>query len=225
MYTSGTTVLGMTDRRLEPELGSAMTQSAVALSSALVSRGPSQTAMACYKQMIYQLGEDGPDRKDTVLFDGGVVLRHFAGREMRDFEKMLPSVARDPKLLETIESRFSELKCSQLEVMFNVGSAARGATRGDSARRISWINALGNVALTDRQDANLREVYAHKLEFDGDEKTIRVFGDSERSVDAKVYDQNPETGRMNVPVIGPELIIDLRTNTIQGRQLRGRIGT
>jgi hypothetical protein len=225
--TVGETVLGMTDYRLRREGESA--SSSLDVPSSLLARGPSQTAMVCHQGLVYMLGEEGPERRDSALLEGGVALRRVAGRKIEDLEQMLPDVVRNPELLKNLESRNSWLFCDRLEVLFAVGDAARtpallGSTRG--SLRLSWFNALGNVYFRDQQERSIREVYAHQLEYDGGNAIVRALGLSEEGIDARIYDEDPQSGRFNIPAQGPALIWHIDTNTIEAEEgIRGRIGT
>jgi hypothetical protein len=223
--TSGMTKLLMTDRRLRGERD---TQgAALGIPSALMSRGPSQTAMECRRGLIYVLGEEGPQRKDSVLMEGSVRFRHVTGREMVGLEQMLPEIAAKPELLEALKSRNSYMECDRLEGIFVVGSEARGQ-RGDFTLRpslqLSWLNARDDVYLRDQQGAAIRSVYAHQLEFDRPNGVIRVLGLEEEGIDARIYDENATSGRFSIPAISPEIIIDLETNTVRTKEVRGRAG-
>ncbi len=222
--TIGETQLLMTDCRL----AEVESTSALNIASALMTRGPSQTAMVCHQGLVYVLGEDGPQRKDSVLLEGGVALRHVAGREIIDIEQLLPDVVKDPELLKNLENRNARLDCDRLEVLFAAGDATLTPAllgRSRDSMQLSWFNALGNVSLRDQQDDNIREVYAHQLEYDGANAIIRVLGLPEEGIDARVFDANPKTGRFNMPAAGPEIIINLKAKTIEARDLRGRAGT
>jgi len=222
--TIGETQLLMTDCRL----AEVESTSALDIASALMTRGPSQTAMVCHQGLVYVLGEDGPQRKDSVLLEGGVALRHVAGREIIDIEQLLPDVVKDPELVRNLETRNARLDCDRLEVLFEAGEAplASGVFSGSrTSLRLSWFNALGNIYLRDQQDDNIREIYAHQLEYDGANAIIRVLGLPEEGINARVFDENPKTGRFSMPAAGPEIIINLKAKTIEARDLRGRAGT
>jgi hypothetical protein len=223
LRTSGQTTLLLTDRRLRG--GADATRSALGIPSALVTRGPSQTAMQCRRSLMYVLGKEGPQRQDSVLFEGRVRFRHVAGREMVNLEQMLPEVVRDPALLETLETRNTYVECDRFEGLFTAEQEAQPAETMRRLRpslQLSWLNARGNVYLRDQHEDSIREVYAHQLEFDRPGGLIRVLGLPEAGIDARVYDENSKTGRFSMPVIAPEVTIDLKTNTIRGRQIRGQ---
>jgi lipopolysaccharide export system protein LptA len=221
----GETVLGMTDYRLSPETESA--GASVDFSSSLMSRGPSQTAMVAHQGLVYMLGEEGAGRQDSALLEGGVALRRVAGGEIVDLERMLPDVAKDPELLKNLDSRNSRLDCDRLEVLFAAGDNTLGPAPLGSGRgslRLSWFNAFGNVYFRDQQNDSIREVYAHQLEYDRANVIMRVLGLPEEGIDARVYDQNRKTARLNMPISGSEIIINLQTGTIDAKDVRGRTG-
>ncbi|MBU0616688.1 MAG: hypothetical protein KKI02_03125, partial [Planctomycetes bacterium] len=225
--TIGQTVLGMTDYRLRRAPDAA--GRARDISSSLLTRGPSQTAMACRKGLVYALGEEGPGRQDSAVLDGGVTLRHVAGHEIKELEQMLPDVAKDPELLKNLESRNSWLFCDRAEVLFTVGDASLTRTLPGGERdtmQLSWFNALGNVFLRDQQDDNIREVYAHQSEYDRASEIVRLLGQPEEDLNARVYDQDPTSGRLNIAAEGPVLIWHIDTNTIEAEEgIRGKVGT
>ncbi len=226
--TVGETALLMTDRRLRDDAGRAGAE--LGFPSALMSRGPSQTAMSCARGLTYVLGEEGPHRKDSVLLEGGVRFRHVTGRKMHGFEQLLPEAAADPAILERheIRNRNISMDCHRLEGVFAAADESEGARRAALDLRpslqVSLLNAHGNVYVCDQQDAVVREVYAHQLEFNRPQGVIRVLGSPGGLTNAKVYEENRETGRTTGPVVFPEIIIDLKTNTIHGRDIRGRAG-
>ena len=225
--TIGETVLGMTDYRLRRESDAASRPRDI--SSSLLTSGPSQTAMGCRKGLIYALGEEGPGRQDSALLEGGVTLRHVAGQEIKELEQMLPDVARDPELLKNLDSRNSWLFCDRAEVLFTVGDASLTRTLPGGERdtmQLSWFNALGNVFLRDQQDDNIREIYAHQSEYDRASEIVRLLGLPEEGLDARVYDENPTSGRLNIAAEGPVLIWHIDTNTIEAEEgIRGKVGT
>lgn len=220
--TSGNTTLLMTDRRLRGEAG--LTRAALGIPSALMDRGPSQTAMQCSGSLFYVLGEEGPQREDSVLFEGGVRLRHVAGREMVNLEQMLPEVAANPELLVNLKSRNTYMECDRLEGVFAATEEARDSLGLRPSLQLSLLNAYGNVYLRDQQSATIRSIYAHQVDVDLPQRVVRVLGLPSAGIDARVYDENPETGRFNGPIQFPEIIIDLDTNTIRGRGVRGQAG-
>jgi hypothetical protein len=223
--TIGETVLGLADYRLRSEGAGAGPP--IDFSSSLMSRGPSQTAMVCHQGLVYMLGEEGPERRDSALLEGGVTLRRVAGGEIVNLEQMLPDVAQDPGLLENLESRNSRLDCDRLEVLFAAGDSTLTPALLGSSRdslRLSWFNALGNVYFRDQQDDSIREVYAHQLEYDRANVVMRVLGLPEEDISARVYDANRETGRLNMPISGAEILINLESGTIDAKQVRGRTG-
>ena len=221
VHTVGETTLLMTDRRLHADQDEA--RQTLGLPSALMTRGPSQTAMKCDKGMTYVVGDEGPDAQDQVLFEGGVVFRHVAGREMVNLEQMLPDVIAYPELLAQLKSRNTYMECDRLECGLAAGSPAEGNRAADSAMgarlRLSWLIASGNVYLRDQQESVIRTVHARQVEFDRPRSIVRVLG--WQGVDARIYSENPETGQFDIPAIGPEFIVDLENNTIQAGETRG----
>lgn len=216
--TTGRTTLLVTSRRMEQTSAEAAEQ-ALGVPSALLSRGPSQTAMQCDGSMTYVLGE-GPDRRDIVLFRDGVVLAHVAGREIPNLMDMIPQLADDPERLASLESRKSRLECQRLECAFSVTGDNRDANlAGTAPLQLSWLMASGDVWLRDEQNAGIREVFAEHLDFNRDQSIIDVIGTDE--IDARIYYQNTETGAFAIPAVGRQFTIDLRTNTVRADRTRG----
>jgi lipopolysaccharide export system protein LptA len=221
VHTVGETTLLMTDRRLSHDQDE--TRQTLGLPSALMTRGPSQTAMKCDKGMTYVVGDEGPAAQDQVLFEGGVVFRHVAGREMVNLEQMLPDVIAYPDLLAQLKSRNTYMECDRLEC----GLAASGPAEGERATgsavevrlRLSWLIASDNVYLRDQQESVIRTVHARQVEFDRLRSIVRVLG--WQQVHARIYSENSETDQFDIPAIGPEFIIDLENNTIQAGETRG----
>lgn len=217
--TRGETTLLMTDRR--PAAADDTRAAPLGLPSALMTRGPSQTAMRCSRSLLYVLGPEGPERTDSVLLEGAVRFRHVAGRQMARLREMLPEVARDPERLARLTDRNIYLECGRLEGLFAVGGAGSGGPLPRSLQPV-WLNARENVYLRDQQEANIRSVYARQLQYDRTDGVIRVLGGSGPEALARVYDENRQTGRFSIPAVSPEIVIDLTTNTIRARQIRGQ---
>jgi hypothetical protein len=223
--TVGETVLGLTDRRLRDDADS--TRVEPGFPSALMTRGPSQTVMWCQRGLTYVLGEEGPQRRDSVLLEGGVVFRHVTGRDMAQLEQWMPELVSDPDFSKThkIKNRNIELRCGRLEGAFVAADKSGGRRARLDLRpslQVSLLNARDNVYVRDQQDAVVREVFAHQLEFDRASAVLRVLGLPEAGIMATVYDQNLETGRFSMPATGPEIIVNLETNTVRAKQIRGR---
>jgi hypothetical protein len=189
----------------------------------MISRGPSQTAMQADGSMTYVIGPAGPQRRDTVLFEGGVFFVHRAGREMVDFEKLFPEIVRDPNRLAQVKSRNTRLQCQRLECEFVSGSgaapSAAAAGIAGGSMRLNWLLASGDVYLRDVQGGNVRTVTSDRAEFDRTRSAVLVNGSS--GADARVYDENPETGKMSEPIVAREIVIDLERNTVQTGAARG----
>jgi lipopolysaccharide export system protein LptA len=157
--TQGETNLLVTNRRLPSDAASQPAET-LGLPSALITRGPSQTAMSCVQGMTYALGDDGPTRSDSAVFEGSVVFVHRAGREMVHLEQMLPEVQNNPELLANLKSRNTLLTCDRLECGFSVEGAQPGRAAGPlSSRdtRLSWLLASGNAELLDVREVLAKE--------------------------------------------------------------------
>ncbi|TWT41275.1 OstA-like protein [Phycisphaerae bacterium RAS1] len=215
--TAGQTVLLTTNRRLAGD-AEAVREAAGAASS-LIGGGPSQTAMQCDEGMTYTLGADGPNRRDLVLLSGGVRFVHRAGREMLNIEEVLPQLRGDSKSLAELKSRRTTLNCDRLECEFIAEPAAdRGQAPGGAPLRLAWIMAGGSAYLRDQQGAGVREVIGETLEFSREAGLVRVRG-SERS-QARIYFENAATGQHDQPMVGNELVIDLKTNAVRAGPLQ-----
>ena len=210
--TLGQTSLYMIDRRLDAE-------ESAAGPSALVSRGPSQTILRSERALTYSLGADGPQRLDRVILEGDVRFRRVTGEELLDLERMLPRRAQDPALHRQLETRNTYLESDRLECELRADAAGPGG--GRSALALSWIGASGDVYLRDQRGDDVRSVETDRLEFDRLQGLVRVLGEGGRL--ARVYNENLRTGRLDVPVVGPELLIDLRANTVRTQRIQGTI--
>lgn len=211
----GQTRLYLINRRLREDAAAA--GEAVGVPSALMSRGPSQTVLSASRSMTYSLGREEAGRRDRVVFEGGVRFRHVTGREMVELEKMLPQVRADPKLLEQLRDRNVYLESERLECEF---VAADGEGRR-AALQLAWLIATGQVYLRDQQEDAIRSVEAAQIEFDRGQSLVRVLGGEGRA--ARVYNENRRTRRLDVPVIGPEVVIDMQSNTIRAGSIRGEV--
>ncbi|MEP0848728.1 MAG: hypothetical protein HRF50_18125 [Phycisphaerae bacterium] len=220
LRTTGETTLLMTSRQLDVD--AAAVREATGLPSSLMSRGPSQTAMRCARSMTYVLGPDGPQRRDSVLFEGEVRFRHVAGRQMVGWEELLPEASRNPELLKKVRDRNTYMECDRLEGAFVSPEQRPGA--GAAARSnlsLAWLNAIGNVYMRDEQGPGVREIQAHQVEFDRPNGKVRVLGNKQDGRLARVWYQNTQTGQFDNPAAGPEFIIDLNTNTLKAGATTG----
>jgi len=191
----------------------------VGVPSALMSRGPSQTVLSADRSMTYSLGREEVGRRDRVVFEGGVRFRHVTGREMVQFEKMLPPGREDPRLLEQLRDRNVYLESERLEGEFVAEAAGDGGQQ--AALQLVWMIATGRVYLRDQQEDAVRSVDAAQIEFDRSQSLIRVLGGE--GLAARVYNENRRTRRLDVPVVGPEIVIDMQNNTIRTRAIRGEV--
>ena len=221
IHTTGHTVLGMTNRR--GAAGKAGARPMLGVSSALVSTGPSITAMSCDSGLIYALGKDGPQRRDTVLFRDKVQFQHVAVTRAADLEPTLRRIIEHGGPLHNIPGRHTIVTCDRLEVAFEV-TAGAASSLGTAKMQLTWLNATGNVRLRDQQGADVRTIYAHQLEYDAKDKLAWVLGDPQRGIMARIFDENLETHRLNRPAVGPKFILNLQTRTIETGAVRGRVG-
>lgn len=219
--TTGQTVLLTTNRRLN--MDAEALREAAGSASALIGGGPSQTAMECHDGMTYTLGSDGPGRRDIALFTGEVRFIHRAGRDMLRLEEVLPQLRDDPRSLARLKSRITTLNCERLECEFIADSAdsgrpASGRSRPAAPLQLAWIMASRNAYLRDQQGPAIREVIGDTLEFSREAGLVRVRG-SEQS-QARIYFENAETGQHDQPMVGNELVIDLKTNAVRAGPVR-----
>lgn len=213
IQTVGTTNLYMEDRRM---VGSAPpTGASLGLPSAFLSNGPSQTAMQCSRAMTYVIGEDGPNRHDSVFFDGGVIFRHVTGRDMVNFNEMLPEARNQPDVLASLKNRNAYLMCDRLEGDFAVGLAGDREAGLPARMNLNSLNAVGQVYLRDQRDNWAVTVDATRLELDRNGGIVRVLGDESTGADARVTEERPGAEVFNTPAVGREIIIDLNSNTIR----------
>lgn len=189
----------------------------------MLPRGPSQTVLRCERGLVYTLGpdSDGP-RVDTISLDGGVKMRHVAGREMVNLEQMLPQVARDPAQLARLTSRNTYLEADQVTGSL-IGAAAGGGAAGATGAGLQMqrLNATGRVFLSDQLRDSIRSLEAARVEFDRVESLIRVFGDS--TADARIFNQDRRSGQLDTPFVGPEASIDLKTNAVRAGRFSGQV--
>lgn len=220
--TTGKTTLLITDRRLR---GLEEESSRAGLPSALMTRGPSQSAMQCESGMTYRIGQEGTIRTDNVLFERAVIFVHRAGREMVALEDMLPQLQNDKELLAKLKSRNTYLECDRMEVAFqsrgNAESAGGGSGALASGMRLNALITSGNTYLVDREGAGVRTVHADRMEFDRERGILRVYGT--KNADARVYYENAELRRFDAPAVGPRFIIDLNRNTVEADKVSGEV--
>lgn len=220
IMTRGQTTLLVTNRRLHTDERAA--REVLGIPSALVARGPSQTALRCYGSMTYVLGREDPTRRDSVLFEGGVEFVRCTGLEMANIEEMLPQVRTNPELVSNLESRNTALTCDRLECGFLVGDAGRAGepapASGRGGMRFTWLLASGNTYLRDVHGPVIREVNAHQIDFDRTISLIRVLGAPR--YDARIYEENSETQESRI-LVGEEFTINLQSNTIRTGATRG----
>jgi hypothetical protein len=148
---------------------------------------------------------------------------------MVDLEQMLPQVVGEPGFLEShqIKDRNTYMECERFEGVFSMddeSDASRAALGLRPSLRLSLFNARGHIYLRDQLESVIRTVYAHQLEYDNVGKVLRVLGMPDEGIEARVYDENPETGRLNIPAMGPEIVIDLKTYTVSAKEIRGQAG-
>jgi lipopolysaccharide export system protein LptA len=222
IVTTGLTDLLMTDRRGGQDVDAA--HEALGLPTALLSRGPSQSAIRCTGRMSYTLGADGPERRDTVVFENQVVFVHRTGKEMVNLAEMLPQVTQKPELLDALKSRNAALDCDRLECWFAVDqndhTPRRGGALTRAPLRLASMLASGSVYLRDQQDPLIREVNAGWLEFSREQSRIHVRGT--QGADARVYSQDKKTGLFDVHA-GPQLVINLADGTIRSDRIEGEM--
>lgn len=223
IFTTGLTQLLMTDRRGLAEEEPA--QAALGLPSALITRGPSQTAMQCEGRMIYTFGPEGPARRDTVVFEDEVLFVHRAGREMINLAQMLPEVAADPAALAALRGRNVGLECKRLECWFSVDEQNPAPQRGggltSAPLRLASLLASGSVWLRDEQEELVREVYADWMDFNRELKRIHVRGPDGGT--ARIYLENKAANRSDRPYIGRDLVVDLRDGTVRTGEMAGEL--
>ena len=212
--TTGETTLLLTDRRL-PERTDARESR-----SALLSRGPAQTALQSLGGMTYAIGRDGDERRDFAVFEGGVQFVHRAGEAMANLEKMLPAGV-DPARRADLRTRNSSLSSERLEVEFRVEGDRRAQLGLGGALGLSSLMAVGQVALRDRQGDGLLEVRATQLEYDADARLLRVSG-SDRHGAFATY-TNPRTGDFINQQIGSYFEYDLMNEVFRSQMMTGEI--
>ncbi|MFH1746690.1 MAG: hypothetical protein ABIG44_06550 [Planctomycetota bacterium] len=220
IVTAGQTTLLFTSRQLFDH--DPAEKQILGIPSALVTRGPSQTALRCYESMTYVLGEEGPDRRDTVVFKGGVEFIRCTGLEMANFDEMLPQAHTNPELISNLDSRNTALTCDRLECGFEVGSATGSteppAASGSGTLRFTWLIASGSTYLRDVHGPVIREVNAHQVDFIRSQNLIRVL--STPQYDARIYEENSQTQDSRI-LVGKEFTIYLDSNTVRAGATHG----
>lgn len=213
------------------------------LSSALVSRGPSQTAMQCNERMTYVLGS-AEDPRDSAVFLGDVFFVHRTGKEMVNLAQMLPELAADPERLDALRSRNASLECERLECWFGIEQG--GAAHGDGAltgrgRTLDSLTASDSVYLRDvESESRILEVNAAWLHFerhdqneaalaaandDGDvtpvtpPSRLEIRGDG--SSEARIYLEDQASGQFGFHH-GQELVVNLTDGTIRTGDITGQ---
>lgn len=248
IWTTGATTLLLADRRLReldagagvavvdatapggnapaPADGEPRGADALGVPSALVTRGPSQTALQAERSMTYLIGPEGSQRRDTVVFEGGVQFRHVAGREMVNVEQMLPQVRSDPALLDRLPQRNSYLSCDRLEVDFVArpedGAAARaaGAAPPTAALQLDALRAAGNVYLRDQVRGEISSIEAVELFFEKATGLVRVLG--QPGLPAKLMRENKARGSFDAPLSSEEIIVNLNDRSIRTKAATGQ---
>jgi lipopolysaccharide export system protein LptC len=224
VHTTGLTILGVIDRRLATDEKSLSDSGG--LPSALVARGPSLTHIRCKQSMVYQLGPDGPGRRDPFVFDGDVAMRYFAGPELLSLPNasaIFPQFAAHPDLLDKYKSRYTELDSDRLSGLFEPArekAAVRTDLRGQPALRLASLNAEGNVRMRDERRPLIREVEATQIVFDRVESEIGVYGSKGSGRPALIRSKNVDAQRLDMPYEGFELTIDLTNNTVRTGPMR-----
>jgi hypothetical protein len=222
IVTTGTTDVLLTDRRGVRDVEPA--REVTGVPAALISRGPSQTAMRCAGRMTYTLGAQGATRRDTVVFEDRVVFVHRTGREMVNLEQMLPQVAEKPELMDELPSQNASLDCDRLECWFTVDAADKATRRGGALTRVPMrlasLMATGNAYLRDQQGPRIREVNAAWIEFDREQGRVHVRGAEQ--ADARVYLEDTKTGQFDVHA-GQQLVINLQDGTIRSDRIVGEM--
>lgn len=221
IHTTGLTTLEMIDLRLPGEDGSQNSGDALGLPSALVSRGPSHTAMVCTRGMLYRVGQEGTERRDGVVFEGSVRFVHLTGREIADLDTLLPELAGDPQRLAKLKSRNFRTWCDRLECVFVGDNQTTGRGLAADGLRLESLIASGETYVRDQIGAGIREIWARHVEFDRPNATVRVRGAEDGSSNARVDYSNTASQRMETIAQGPDFVIDLNNNTVRAGPTTG----
>lgn len=218
--TTGMTTLEMLDLRLPVEDG-VPAGDALGLPSALVSRGPSHTAMVCTRGMIYRVGVEGTGRRDSVLFEGSVRFVHLTGREIVDLATLLPELAGDPQRLAGLKSRNFRTWCERLECVFAGDTQTTGGGLAADGLRLESLIASGETYVRDQIGAGIREIWARHVEFDRPNATVRVRGGDDGANPARIDYSNTQSQRMETIAQGPDFVIDLNNNAVRSGPTSG----
>ena len=223
IFTQGLTRLLMIDRRAGGASDEA-TQMALGFPSALLSDGASQTAMECVGRMTYTLGPDGPDRRDTIVFEDGVYFRHRAGAAVPDEQLIRSPGVGVVATSQPTEGRDTSLECDRLECWFAARSSGAAGTHGGALTRmplqLASLLASGSVYLRDLEGSRVRGVNADRIEFNRAARRVHVWGSP--LAKAWVSIEDTASGQSDVH-FADELSIDLLEGTIQAEELQGEI--
>jgi len=102
--------------------------------------------------------------------------------------------------------------------------------------RLKWLLASGNAELRDerevlakqpgsktaqRWESVVRTVFAHQLDFDLEQRVVRVLGSA--AAKARIYEENPDSAEARI-LVGEEFSIDLQNRTVRSGPSHGTIG-
>lgn len=225
MQTTGRTTLLLTDYRVQQAGASSDGRSTSLAPSDLMSGGPSQSLIVCERSMTYALGEEGPDRRDSVLMEDGVFLVHRVGKDIVNVEQTPLATMLTPEAFKQLRERHTTMRCRRLEAQFGrestavSGASASGVLAGLPGARLLWMLGSGEVELTDRQGATNSEVFADRVSFDRRNGTVTILGTAD--MDARVYRWDTSTGKFSTPATGKEFQIDLINNTLRAGRTSG----
>lgn len=226
IITVGVTEMLLTDRR--PAQPDDAAQRATGVPAALLSKGASQTAMRCTGRMIYSLGPDGPQRRDSVLFEKGVYFVHRAGSEVLDAAGApVTPVAATPDGPPAAKGRIATLACERLEVWLATPQEPQAAVVAATASpvgmplQLASLIASDNVTLSDEEGPRQRDVRAAWLSFDRQQGFIHVRGNP--GADAWVSFADRSLNRAADEHFAREMTINLKDGTLSGTGLTGRI--
>lgn len=227
IITVGVTEMLLTDRR--PAQPDSAAQQATGVPAALLSKGASQTAMRCTGRMIYSLGPDGPQRRDSVIFEKGVYFVHRAGNEVLDATGTSATpVAATPNGTSAAKGRIATLGCERLEVWLATPEGPKAAAVAAAAAspmgmpmQLASLIASDNVTLTDEEGPRQRDVRAAWLSFDRQQGFIHVRGTP--GADAWVSFADRSLNRPADEHFAREMTINLKDGTLSGTGMTGRI--